>query len=112
MRIIEYLTKEGDSPFATWFNGLSAQAAAKVTTALVRLGLGNTSNVKSVGAGIHEVRIDFGPGYRVYFGMDGSELIILVAGGTKKRQTRDIAMAKMRWADFKNRKQQERKGSS
>ena len=112
MRITEYLTAEGVSPFATWFDGLHAQAAAKVTTALVRLGLGNTSNAKSVGNGVHEVRIDFGPGYRVYFGMDGSELVVLVAGGTKKGQARDIALAKLHWADFKKRKKEELKGSN
>ena len=66
-------------------------AAAKVSVALVRLGQGNTSNAKTVGEGVLEYRIDWGPGYRVYFGRDGETLVILLTGGTKKRQQRDIA---------------------
>jgi putative addiction module killer protein len=70
------------------------------------LELGNFSNVKGVGAGVFEYRIDFGPGYRVYFGKDGDTLVILLSGGTKKRQDRDIATAH-RWKDYKKRKSQE-----
>jgi putative addiction module killer protein len=62
---------------------LNVQAAAKVTTALERIADGNLSNVKGVGGGVFEYRIDFGPGYRVYFGRDGGQLVILLAGGTK-----------------------------
>ena len=79
-----------------------------MTAAIRRLELGNLSNVKGVGAGVFEYRIDFGPGYRVYFGKDGETLIILVGGGTKKRQDRDIATAHARWADYKKRKAQEK----
>ena len=68
---------------------------------------GNFSNVKGVGAGVYEYRIDFGPGYRVYFGKDGDYLVILLAGGTKKRQHADIAAAKEYWRDYKRRKRQE-----
>ena len=73
-----------------------------------RLELGNFSNVKGVGAGAFEYRIDFGPGYRVYFGKDGEAIVILLGGGTKKRQDRDIATAHERWADYKRRKTQEK----
>ena len=73
----EYNDREGRSPYAAWFNRLNAQAAAKVTTALTRLAQGNFSNVKGVGFGVFECRIDFGPGYRVYFGKDGERLVIL-----------------------------------
>ena len=104
MRVLEYLTEEDKSPFGAWFDRLSAQAAAKVTTALVRLRLGNTSNVKSLGGGVQEYKIDWGPGYRIYFGYDGQTLVILVGGGTKKRQSQDIVAAKERWADYKKRK--------
>jgi hypothetical protein len=62
MRIEEYLTEEGKSPFESWFLKLNARAAAKVTTALARLETGNTSNVKALGSGINEYKIDFGPG--------------------------------------------------
>jgi putative addiction module killer protein len=64
--------------------------------------------VKGVGAGLFEYRIDFGPGYRVYFGKDGETVVILLGGGTKKRQDRDIATAKERWKDYKERRSQEK----
>jgi putative addiction module killer protein len=75
-----------------------------VTVAIARLGQGNLSNVKGVGEGVLEYRINFGPGYRVYFGRDGNELVILLTGGTKKRQRRDIAMAIELWADYRRRR--------
>jgi putative addiction module killer protein len=108
MDLVEYLDEKGRSPFEIWFNKINAQAAAKVTTALVRLEGGNTSNVKSLGRGVHELKIDFGPGYRVYYGYDGPTIVILLAGGTKKRQDKDISMAKKRWADYKARKKKEK----
>jgi putative addiction module killer protein len=104
MQVLEYLDAEGNRPFRRWFDDLDAQAAAKVTIALARLEQGNLSNVKGVGSGLQEYRIDFGPGYRVYFGRDGDTLIILLGGGTKKRQDQDIATAQARWADYKRRK--------
>ena len=100
----EYLDKVGRSPFGRWFDDLDATAAARVTTALARIEQGNFSAVKGVGAGVFEYRVDFGPGYRVYFGKDGETLVILVAGGTKKRQAQDIALAHERWSDYKQRK--------
>jgi putative addiction module killer protein len=71
-----YLTAGGESPFESWFDDLDAAAAAKVSVALVRLSQGYTSNVKGVGEGVLEYRIDWGPGYRVYFGRDGESLVI------------------------------------
>lgn len=65
---------------------------------------GNFSNVKGVGGGVFECRIDFGPGYRIYFGKDGNEVVILLGGGTKKRQQHDVANALMHWQDYKLRK--------
>jgi putative addiction module killer protein len=99
-----YLTAGGESPFEGWFNDLDAAAAAKVSVALVRLGQGNTSNAKGVGEGVLEYRIDWGPGYRVYFGRGGETLVILLTGGTKQRQQRDIGRAKELWADYKRRR--------
>ncbi len=104
MDIREYETEDGTSPFGEWFEELDAQAAAKVTIALTRLEQGNTSNVKGVGSGVFELKIDFGPGYRVYFGKDGPEIVILLGGGTKKQQQRDIVRAHGCWQDFKDRK--------
>ena len=104
MQVVEYLTGEGRSPFANWFDSLNAPAAAKVTLAMIRLEQGNMSNVEGVGGGLFEYKIDFGPGYRVYFGMDGRELVILVGGGSKQRQSWDIRLAKARWDDYRQRK--------
>ncbi len=107
IEIREYIDSGGRSPYALWFDGLDARAAAKVATALVRMEQGNLSNAKGVGAGVFECRIDFGPGYRVYFGKDGSALVILLGGGTKKRQQKDIEAAQGLWREYKRRKRQE-----
>ena len=79
-------------------------AAAKITKALYKLELGNFSTVEGVGGGVYEQKIDFGPGYRIYFGKDGSDIVILLCGGTKKRQSTDIERAKELWQDYKKRK--------
>jgi len=102
--LLEYLDNQGWSPFGRWLDDLAAPAALKVRTALARLEAGNTSALKSVGAGVHEARIDFGPGYRVYLGIDGSELVILLGGSAKARQSAAIADAKNRWNDYRRRK--------
>ncbi len=104
LEVREYTEVTGRSPFAFWFDRLSAPAAAKVAIAIARLAQENFSNVKSVGSGVLEYRIDFGPGYRVYFGKDGARLVILLAGGSKKHQPKDITTAIERWQDYKNRK--------
>jgi putative addiction module killer protein len=93
---------------ADWFDGLDPQAAAKVTIAMARLEQGNLSNAKSVGGGVLEYRLDFGPGYRMYFGRDGENLVILLGGGTKQRQRQDIVAAHARWSDYKRRRSEER----
>ena len=100
-KVVEYL-KAGVSPFAKWFSGLDAFAAAKVTVALYRLEQGNLSNVKSVGKGVSEYKIDFGPGYRIYFGRDGRTVVVLLCAGGKKTQRRDITTAKEFWRDYKH----------
>ncbi len=68
---------------------------------------GNLSNAKGVGAGVSEYSLDFGPGYRIYFGKDGDTLVILLGGGTKKRQGKDIEAARILWREYKQRKQRE-----
>lgn len=100
----EYLGRDNCSPFGQWFEKLNAEAAAKVSTALYRLDHGNTSNTKSVAQGIREYRINFGPGYRIYYAYDSKTLILLLTGGTKKRQQKDIKQAKIYWSDYKQRK--------
>src|SRR5271163_4365889 len=99
-----YVDETGKRRFAMWFEGLDAFSAAKVTTALTRIERGNLSNTKGVGKGVLEYKIDFGPGYRIYFGKDGERLVILIGGGTKKRQDSDISVAQACWADYKRRK--------
>lgn len=107
----EYSVREfiraDSSPFYEWFKRLDTAAANKVTTALYRLQYGNFSNVKPVGGGVSEYKIDFGPGYRIYFGLEGNVLIILLCGGTKKMQQKDIEKAKMLWEEYKTRSKQE-----
>jgi putative addiction module killer protein len=105
--IKEYVDTKNRSPYAKWFNRLNAAAAARVVTALVRMEQGNFSNTKGIGAGVLEYRIDFGPGYRIYFGRDGDSIVILLGGGTKKRQQKDIETARTLWKDYKRRKSQE-----
>jgi putative addiction module killer protein len=104
VEVREYLDRSGRSPYAAWFDHLNGEAAARVVAALARIQQGNFSNAKGVGAGVFEYRIDFGPGYRIYFGKDGDRLVVLVGGGTKKRQQEDIHTALARWQDYKERK--------
>jgi putative addiction module killer protein len=103
LTVVEYVREDGSNPFRDWFDRLHAQASAKVAVAIIRLGMGNTSMVKWIG-GIGECRIDWGPGYRIYLAMDGDALIVLLGGGTKKRQQADIERARTLWAEYKARK--------
>jgi putative addiction module killer protein len=107
IEVREYVAADGSSPYRKWFNSLNAQAAAKVAIAATRMEQGNLSNAKSVGGGLHEYCIDFGPGYRIYFGRDGDRLVILLGGGTKRRQQEDIRRAQALWVDYKRRKKEE-----
>ena len=102
--IKEYIRLDGRSPFELWMDGLDDSAAARVVTALSRIAQGNFSSVKGVGGGVFESRIDFGLGLRVYFSKDGATIVVLLGGGTKKRQARDIADALACWQDYKRRK--------
>lgn len=104
MVIREYVDEKGNSPFTRWHDRLDSTAAVRVGVALHRLEEGNFSMVKGVGSGVFEYKLHFGPGYRIYFGKDGEQLIILLAGGTKKRQSADISEALARWQNYKQRK--------
>ena len=107
IEVREYLAADGSNLYRKWFNSLNAQAAAKVAIAVTRMEQGNLSNAKSVGGGVHEYSVAFGPGYRIYFGRDGDRLVILLGGGTKKRQQEDIRRAQGLWVDYKRRKKEE-----
>ena len=107
-----YQPEDGSSPFQDWFAALDLAAVQRVHDAIARMELGNLGDHKAVGAGVFERRIHFGPGYRVYFGKDGGQLIILLAGGTKRRQRHDTKHAQELWKEYKRRKRQKRKRES
>ena len=104
--VLEYVDSRGRTPYRDWALKLDASAAARVSSAVLRMELGNFSLAKGVGAGVYELRLDFGPGYRVYFGKDGERLVVLLGGGTKKRQQSDIDVAHALWAEYKQRKRE------
>ena len=104
IRIDEYLREDGSNPFGAWFDRLELQSAAKVSAALVRLGLGNTASLKSLAGGLTELRIDWGPGLRIYLAQEGETLVVLFGGGTKRGQQSDIERARSLLAEYKKRK--------
>ena len=93
-KVREYVGSDGASPFAIWFGGVGAVAAAKIRRAVDKLERGLRPNVRPVGQGVFEAKIDYGPGYRVYFGLDGDELVILVGAGTRGPKTVILRMRK------------------
>lgn len=103
IEVKEYVREDGSSPYKTWFDGLNAHAAAKVTVAKARLELGNTSAIKWF-RGIGECVIDWGPGYRIYVAKEGDALILLLGGGTKQGQQRAIDQAVASHGEYKARK--------
>lgn len=104
MKIVVYSTKTGKSPFHDWQKKLDATARSVIRTRLDRIRLGNFGDSKIIkgGEGIWELRIDFGPGFRIYFGRKGSTVIVLLVGGSKSSQDRDIEKAKRYWLECKD----------
>ena len=101
--IIEYVTESGKCPFEDWINDLKdIQARALIRKRLTRIRLGNFGNVRTIGDGVMELKIDFGPGYRVYYALDGETLVVLLCGGDKGSQERDILKAKEYWKDYRS----------
>ena len=103
IKVEEYIREDASNPYKQWFDGLSSQAAAKVTVAKLRLEMGNTSGIKWFG-GMGEYVIDWGPGYRIYLAKDGDTFVVLFGGGTKRGQQRDINRAKELLVEYKARK--------
>lgn len=101
---IKEFIENGKSPFANWFDSLDNVTADRVDDYIRRLGLGNFGSAKALQEGVFELKMDFGPGYRVYFGRDGKTIIILLGGGSKRRQSADIAAAIERWKRYKQLK--------
>ena len=106
IEVREYIDPKGRIPYRDWLVKLDAGTIARVIASVLRMEGGNFSAAKAVGSGVLELRLDFGPGYRVYFGKDGEQLVILLAGGSKKRQQADIEDAKALWAEYKRRKRE------
>ena len=101
MDIQKYLTSEGRSPFGICLRGLrDMRARALIRIRLDRLRLGNLGDYRSVGNGVYELRLAYGPGYRLYFGVADRTTVVLLAGGTKNMQQRDIIRAKHYWTDY------------
>jgi len=100
----EYLTENGQLPFNDWLGGLrDLRARARVRARLDRVSLGNLGDCVSVGGGVLELRIFYGPGYRVYYSLEGDTLILLLFGGTKGTQKRDVQTAKAYLVDYRRR---------
>lgn len=98
-----YQDAHGNEPFEKWLNSIrDKRALARIDNRLRRVRLGNLGDHRSVGDGVFELRLDFGPGYRIYFGRIGNEVIILLSGGDKSTQTRDIVQAKLYFSDYKD----------
>ncbi|HWK75467.1 MAG TPA: type II toxin-antitoxin system RelE/ParE family toxin [Povalibacter sp.] len=104
LEIREYLAPNGVSPIARWRKTLDPQVRARIDRVIERFADGNFGDRQGLGGGVLETRIDTGPGYRIYYGVDGPTLVILLAGGIKRSQEADIRRAKQRWSDYKERK--------
>lgn len=104
IEILEYLTEDGRNPFREWLLGLrDGQTRARVRVRLNRVRLGNLGDSRSVGGGVNELRMPFGPGYRVYYGRKGAAIVILLCAGDKGTQQRDIRQAQRYWEDYQSR---------
>jgi putative addiction module killer protein len=104
IEIRRYLTPTGREPYGEWLSRLrDRQAKARVLVRIDRLENGNFGDSKAVRGGVHELRVDWGPGYRVYFGRDGDAVVILLVGGDKRTQTVDMDRAIEYWNDYQRR---------
>lgn len=98
--VFEYTTDEGHRPFRAWLDSLDLVTRARVQARLFRFELGNLGDHKSVGGGVWEARLQFGPGYRIYFAKDGTTILLLLTGGDKATQSKDIDRARRYWARY------------
>jgi putative addiction module killer protein len=99
-QVKEYVTLDGKSPYREWLDSLDAQIKARIQVRIFRFELGNLGDHKSVGKGVWEARIQFGPGYRVYFGKEDGRIILLLFAGDKSTQSRDIKKAQTYWEEY------------
>jgi putative addiction module killer protein len=103
--VVEYLDRLGTSPYRNWLNSLPVELRAKLQARIFRVSEGNLGDYKSLGGGVNEFRIHFEVGYRIYFAFSGKSVVLLLAGGTKKSQRKDIIAAKSNWLDYKKKRQ-------
>ena len=100
-RIVHYLTGQGENPYDEWFCKLrDSSLKGRILSRLLRVESGNFGDFKALGGGVYEMRIDAGPGYRIYFGLDGVEFVVIFGGVRNATQDADIRTAKGRWADY------------
>jgi putative addiction module killer protein len=104
-RIEKYETSSGLVPFDEWFEDLDSSTQARVDARLDRVALGNFGDYKSIGEGVFELRLTFGPGYRIYYALDGLEVVLLLVGGDKKTQAKDIKTAQGYWKAYRIEKE-------
>lgn len=106
-QVVIYQTAAGQCPFSDWFENLrDKRAQQRIAARIRRVESGNFGDFKAVGEGVSELRVDHGPGYRVYFGREGKSIVVLLVGGDKSTQSRDITVAKEYWIDYQSRKQE------
>ncbi len=101
VEVVHYVTENGSDPFGEWLSKQDVNVIARVQQRIDRVHRGNFGNHKRLEGGIAELRIDYGPGYRLYYGKDGRDRVVLLAGGAKKRQSRDIDQARSLWRTYK-----------
>jgi putative addiction module killer protein len=104
VKILYYTSRNQKMPFAEWFRGLDSTTKDIIYDRLEKVKIGYLGDYKNLGEGVFELRVHVGPGYRIYFGLDGKEIILLLCAGDKSSQTKDIRKAKFFWEDYKNAK--------
>ena len=104
MEIIQYVKEDGSVPYAQWLSSLrDLQAKTAIRRRIDRFGAGNAGSTRALRGGVSEVKIDIGPGYRVYFALHGKIIVLLLCGGDKGTQDADIVKAVGYWEDWKSR---------
>jgi putative addiction module killer protein len=112
VQVVHYVAEDGTDYFDMWLRTQLREVRARIQTRIDRVELGNFGDHKSVGKGVSELRVTFGTGYRIYYGRDGDTLVILLGGGTKDRQGRDIDAAQARWQAYKQERRHARQSPS
>lgn len=102
--VYEYIEPNGSNPFRKWLDSLPIAVSARIQARVFRLERGNLGDSRAVGHGVYEIRCHFGPGFRIYFAPEGKDILVLLAGGDKHSQKRDIIRARQYWLEFRTRR--------